>query len=190
MDRSPDPESTSTSASPPSSSGCARQRASPRIFSSTCRSPVADVIGKGRSSPFPSYPIVIPTVRRPVPSPDTRHSINPVSSRVAVITTGRRGDTSAAIPSSHGRDISPSSPDRLVRCDSPSEDFVRMHHPVHVTDVKSCREATYAGRTICAADGRSDGPPPVSDSRQLKFGMERILSADMSPAIRRHQHQG
>jgi hypothetical protein len=191
MSRSPDPESSSTSASPPTSS-CARERASPIMFLSRNKSPVSDVIGKETCSPFPSYPIVIPALRRAPPSPDSRRSRSPMPSHVPVITTGRRGSNSAGIPSSScpRRDRSPSSPDKLVRCDSPSEDIVEMHHPVHLTDAKSCRESSHTGRRFCAADDRSDVTPPAPDSRQLKFGVERILSEEMSPVIRRHQHQG
>jgi hypothetical protein len=187
MSRSPDPESTSTSASPPTSS-CVRETTSPLMFVSRRKSPVSDVIVRGPSSPFPSYPIVIPTVRRAPPSPDSRLSRSPMPSHVPVITTGRRGSTSIGIPSSSspGRDRSPSSPDKLVRCDSPSEDIVEMHHPVHLTDAKSRRDSSHTGRRFCAADVT----PPAPDSRQLKFGMERILSEEMSPVIRRHQHQG
>jgi hypothetical protein len=187
MSRSPDPESTSTSSISPKSS-CVRERESPTMFVSRRRSPICDVIVKGTSSPFTSYPIVIPTVRRAPPSPDSRQSRSPMPSHVPVITTGRRGNTSAGIPSSSSprRDRSPSSPDKLVRCDSPSEDMVEMHHPVHLTDAKSRRESSHTDMRFCAADIT----PPAPDSRQLKFGVERILSEEMSPVIRRHQHQG
>jgi hypothetical protein len=162
------------------------------MFISRRNSPVSDVIAKGTSSQFPSYPIVIPTVRRGPPSPDSGRSRSPMPSHVPVITTGRRGNTSAGIPSSSSprRDRSPSPPDKLVRCDSPSEDIVEMHHPVHLTDAKSHRESSHTGRRFCAAGDRNDVNPPAPDSRQLKFGVERILSEEMSPVIRRHQHQG
>jgi hypothetical protein len=191
MSRSPDRESTSAS---PSSSGYARERTSPTLFLSRNESPVSDVIRKRSPSPFLSYPIVIPTIRRAPPSPDSRRSRSPMPSCVPVITTGRRGSTSAGIPSSSSprRDRSPSPPHRLVRSVSPSEHILAMRHPSHLADAKSCRESSYTGRRVCAADGHSDATPPSSapDSRQLKFGMERILSEEMSPVIRRHQHQG
>jgi hypothetical protein len=119
------------------------------------------------------YPISIPTVRRAHPSPDSRRSRSPAPSRVPVITTGRFGTNFAGTPSSSSpsRDISPSSPDRLLTRHSPPQ-------PFHLTDAKSCRDSSCSG-------GR-DGSP---DSRHLKFGMERILSDEMSPVIRRH-HQG
>jgi hypothetical protein len=77
-----------------------------------------------------------------------------------------------------------------MRCDSPPEDIVEMHHPVHLTDAKSLRESSLTDRRFCASGDRSDVTPTAPDSRQLKFGVERILSEDISPAIRRHQHQG
>jgi hypothetical protein len=182
MSGSPEPESTSTSASPSSSFSCALDRTSPTDFPSRRKSPLSDVIGKGTSSHFVSYPISIPTVRRAHPSPDSRPNRSPVLSRVPVITTGRHGTASAGVPASS----SPSPSDRLVRCDSPPELVVGMHRPVHLTDAKSCRESTYTGRRVCPEDGTPPGPDP----RQLKFGMERILSEEMSPVIRRHQQQG
>lgn len=191
MSRSPDPESNSTSISPPTYS-CVRETASPLMFVSRRKSPVSDVTVKGSSSPFPSYPIVIPTVRRGPPSPDSRLSRSPVPSHVPVITTGRRGSTSVGISSSSSprRDRSPSSPHELLKCDSPSEDIVEMHHPGLLTDAKSRRESSLTARRFCAAGDRSDVTPPAPDSRQLKFGVERILSEEISPVIRRHQHQG
>ncbi|XP_023720782.1 homeobox protein ARX isoform X1 [Cryptotermes secundus] len=190
MSRSPDPESNSTSISPPTYS-CVRETASPLMFVSRRKSPVSDITVKGSSSPFPSYPIVIPTVRRAPPSPDSRLSRSPVPSHVPVITTGRRGSTSVGISSSSSprRDRSPSSPHELLKCDSPSEDIVEMHHPGLLTDAKSRRESSLTARRFCAAGDRSDVTPPAPDSRQLKFGVERILSEEISPVIRRHQHQ-
>lgn len=195
MSRSPDPETTSTPASPPSSSSYICDKATPTMFVSRSKSPVSDIIRKGSPSTFPSYPLVIPTIRRAPPSPDSRRSRSPLHSCIPVITTGRRGSASVGMPSSSSprRDGSPSTPERLMRCSSPSEDILEMHHTVHLTDAKSCREACpTTGRRLCATDGRSNASAPSSgsDSRQLKFGMERILSEEISPVSQRHQHQG
>lgn len=201
MSRSPDPRSTTTfvgsssrirvrSVSPPSSSSCIRDRTSPMLLTSRNKSPHSDVIRKGST-----YPIVIPTIRNVPPlsrSPDSRRSRSPVPSCVPVITTGRRGSTPSAAPSSSSprRERSPSSPEGLMSCNSPSEDILGMHRPVHLTyDAKLCREISPSpvGRRVSTAESASSSVP---DSRQLKFGMERILSEEMSPVIRRHQHQG
>lgn len=195
MSRSPDSEITATSNSPPSVSSCSREKTSPTMFISRNKSPVSDVILKGSPSAFPSYPIVIPTIRRVPPSPDCRRSRSPLHSCIPVITTGRRGSASAGMPSSSSprRDGSPPTPERLMRCSSPSEDILETHHPVHLTDAKSCGETSpTTTRRLCATDGCSTASAPSSapDSRQLKFGMERILSEEISPVVQRHQHQG
>lgn len=194
MSRSPDSEITATSNSPPSLSSCIREKASPTMFISRNKSPVSDVILKGIPSGFPSYPIVIPTIRRVPPSPDCRRSRSPLHSCIPVITSGRRGNASAGMPSSSSprRDGSPPTPERLMRCSSPSEDILETHHPVHLTDAKSCGETSpTTARRLCATDGCSTARAPSSapDSRQLKFGMERILSEEISPVVQRHQHQ-
>jgi hypothetical protein len=170
------------------------------LFASRNKSPVSDIIRKGVPSVFPSYPIVVPTIRRAPPvcrSPDTRRSRSPVPSCVPVITTGRRGSSGSSctrMPSSSSsrRDTSPTSPEGSMRCNSPSEDTSGIHYRVQLTDTKSCREPSPSGRRVSAAGGRINESAPSSslDSRQLKFGMDRILSEDISPAIRRHQHQG
>jgi hypothetical protein len=166
------------------------------MFVSRNKSPVPDVILKGSPSAFPSYPIVIPTIRRAPPSPDCRRSRSPLHPCIPVITTGRRGSsTSAGVPSSSSprREGSPSAPERLMPCNSPPEDILERRHSVHLTDAKSCRETSPTTvRRLCANDGHSNASAPSSapDSRQLKFGMERILSEEISPVVQRHQHQG
>lgn len=207
MIRSPDPESTTASVDPscgirrrsasPCSSSSIREKAIATTFESRSKSPVSDVIRKEGSSVFPSYPIIIPTIRRAPPvcrSPDTRRSRSPVPSCVPVITTGRRCSGSARIPSSSSprRDTSPPSPEGTVTCNSPSEDVPAIQHRIQLTDAKLCRETSPSGRRFSSADGRSNesAPPSSPDSRQLKFGMDRILSEEMSPVIRRHQHRG
>lgn len=210
MSRSPDPESTTSSVEPsyeirmrsasPCSSSSVCEKSSPTMFVSRNKSPVSDVIRKGGPSVYPSYPIVVPTIRRAPPvcrSPDTRRSRSPVPSCVPVITTGRRGSSSsssARIPSSSSPrgDTSPTSPEGSMRCNSPSEDTPGIHDRVHLTDAKLCRETSPSGRRVTTADGRNNesAPPSSPDSRQLKFGMDRILSEEISPAVRRHQHQG
>jgi hypothetical protein len=79
-----------------------------------------------------------------------------------------------------------------VTCNSPSEDVPAIQHRIQLTDAKLCRETSPSGRRFSSADGRSNesAPPSSPDSRQLKFGMDRILSEEMSPVIRRHQHRG
>jgi hypothetical protein len=85
MSRSPDSELTATPTSPPSLSSCIREKASPTTFISRNKSPVSDVILKGSPSAFPSYPIVIPTIRRVPPSPDCRRSRSPLHSCIPVM---------------------------------------------------------------------------------------------------------
>ena len=195
MSRSPDSETTATPTSPPSLSSCIREKASPTMFMARNKSPVSDAILKGSPSAFPSYPIVIPTIRRIPLSPECRRSRSPLHSCIPVITTGRRGSASAGMPSSSSprRDGSPPTPERLRRCSSPSENILETHHPVHLTDAKSCGETCpTTARRLCATDGCSTANAPSSapDPRQLKFGMERILSEEISPVVQRHQHQG
>ncbi|XP_021928971.1 H2.0-like homeobox protein isoform X2 [Zootermopsis nevadensis] len=78
-----------------------------------------------------------------------------------------------------------------MRCISPSEDSPGSHHRVHLIDTKLCRETSPSGRRVSSADGRNNESAPSSSpgSRQLKFGMDRILSEEISPTIRRHQYQ-
>ncbi|XP_021942136.1 putative protein TPRXL, partial [Zootermopsis nevadensis] len=211
MSRSPDPESTTPSVEPssgirirsasPCSSSSVREKSSPTLVVSRNKSPVPDIIRKGPPTVYPSYPIVVPTIRRAPPacrSPDTRRSRSPMPSCVPVITTGRRGSSSsssssARIPSSSSprRDTSPTYPEGPMRCISPSEDSPGSHHRVHLIDTKLCRETSPSGRRVSSADGRNNESAPSSSpgSRQLKFGMDRILSEEISPTIRRHQYQ-
>ena len=184
MSRSPDSETDATSSTRIAMSNNSptgtRGLRSPVSFISRTNSPHNEVDRK--DIVYPTYPIIIPTVSRAIgplnQCVESRSSRSPPLSCVSVITSGRRASSPAGLPSS-------SSPGYEERTRSRSPEPLAIHRTSFPLDTKS-----RFGRS--PQESPSDGSGASSagtDSKQLKFGMERILSED-TRSFRRHQHQG